>query len=116
MSDAEKKPDADDEVPPRDDFTHLTQLAVVDDRFRAEELAALLAEENFDVSIVSSSPTTLGTLTAPGPVTYGIVVPEHEADRAEPLLTQWIKDLDGSAAQSEKAAEDEEAAGEKAVK
>ncbi len=91
------------------DAKTLAAIAVFEDRFEADELAQDLADAGFDVDIVSSRPSTLGTLTTAVPTTWSIVVPDREKARALPLVTEWRAALESSRAEAEQAAEAEEA-------
>ena len=97
---------------PKQDLTRLTSLLTLDDRFEADELAQTLADQGFDVAVVSNKTPTMGTLTTPGPTLFSIVVPNDEVGRAAPLVVEWRKDLESSRAQAEQAADAEEAATE----
>ncbi len=90
----------------------LATVAVLEDRFEADEVAQNLADEGFHVSISPSKAPTVGPLTNPTPTAWAIVVPEGEKARAEALVTEWRAALESSHAQAEQAAETEEAAGE----
>jgi hypothetical protein len=95
-----------------EDFRALTAVATFEDRFEADELAQMLFDEGFDVSLASSKAPTVGPLTNPAPAAWSIVVPEEERARAEPLVAEWRRALEDSRAEAERAAEAEEAASE----
>jgi len=94
------------------DLTRLSTVITLDDRFEADELAQQLADEGFDVALVTNRSPTIGTLTTPGPLLYSVVVPDAELAKATALITEWRQALEEGQPDAESAAEREEAAGE----
>lgn len=88
-------------------IARLASVLTLDDRFEAQELAQGLQEEGLEVSLVSNRGVVLGTLTAPGPETLAIVVPEADAERARALLAEWRPGYEAQQAEAEAQAERE---------
>lgn len=97
----------------RNDVTRLTTLVTLEDRFEADELAQDLADEGYDVALVASKAPTLGPLTTPGPTVFSVVVPDTEAAAAAVLVAEWREAIEKNQEGAEKAAEEEEALGER---
>lgn len=93
-------------------LTHLEAIARFDSRFEAEEIAAELAKEGVEVSLVSTKPGISGPLTSALPAEWSLVVPAAQAERAAALVDEWRAELEASATDAEKAAEAAEAADE----
>jgi hypothetical protein len=97
---------------PPDDLTRLTKIITLADRFEAEELAEQLADEGFDVALVSDKASTVGPLTSPGPALYSVVVPDAKAETARALVAEWRTAMESDRAGAEAAADQEEQATE----
>lgn len=83
----------------------LVTVGTFGNRFMADEIAQALADERFDVGLVSNKAATVGPLTQPEPATYSIVVPEDERERAAALVAQWRAGLEATQAEAEQQAE-----------
>lgn len=93
----------------------LVTVAIVSDRFEADQLAAALADEELRPSVVATKASVVDPLTTPGPTTYAVVVPEDEEARALALVPELREALESSTVEAGEAAEAEEAEGERAA-